>query len=80
MLDICNNIKELMFVNEIFDGKFGIAENLLIEEFLNGEEMSYFVVSDGKNLKFFQTAQDHKRVLEGDKGKNTGSKHILLPD
>ena len=33
--------------------------------------MSYFVISDGKNLKFFQTAQDHKRVSEGDKGKNT---------
>ena len=66
-------------VNEIFDGKFGIAENLLIEEFLNGEEMSYFVVSDGKNLKFFQTAQDHKRVLEGDKGKNTGGMGAYSP-
>ena len=77
---ICNNIKESMSaVNEIFDGKFGIAENLLIEEFLNGEEMSYFVVSDGKNLKFFQTAQDHKRVLEGDKGKNTGGMGAYSP-
>ena len=77
---ICNNIKEsISAVNEIFDGKFGIAENLLIEEFLNGEEMSYFVVSDGKNLKFFQTAQDHKRVLEGDKGKNTGGMGAYSP-
>ena len=44
-------------------------KNVLIEEFLNGEEMSYFIVSDGKSFKRFQTAQDHKRVLEGDKGK-----------
>ena len=34
--------------------------------------MSYFVISDGKNIKAFGTAQDHKRVGEGDKGKNTG--------
>ena len=35
-------------INEIFDGKFGVAKNLLIEEFLEGEEMSYFIISDGK--------------------------------
>ena len=66
-------------MNEIFDGKFGKAENLLIVEFLEGEEMSYFIVSDGKNIKSFQTAQDHKRALEGDKGKNTGGMGAYSP-
>ena len=59
-------------IKEIFDGKFGKAEQILIEEFLDGEEMSYFIISDGNTYKKFQTAQDHKRVFEGDKGKNTG--------
>ena len=59
-------------VSEIFNGKFGKADCVLVEEFLNGEEMSYFIITDGKNFKFFGSAQDHKRVGEGDKGKNTG--------
>ena len=66
-------------VKEIFDGKFGEAKNLLIEEFLNGEEMSFFIISDGKNYKMFGTAQDHKRALEGDKGKNTGGMGAYSP-
>tara|TARA_B100000579_G_C22784366_1_gene831068 strand:+ start:43 stop:1308 length:1266 start_codon:yes stop_codon:yes gene_type:complete len=66
-------------IEEIFNGKFGDAKNILIEEFLSGEEMSYFIISDGKNIKKFQTAQDHKRVLEGDKGKNTGGMGAYSP-
>ena len=66
-------------VNEIFKGKFGEAKNLLIEEFLSGEEMSFFIISDGKNYKMFGTAQDHKRVSEGDKGKNTGGMGAYSP-
>ena len=66
-------------INEIFNGKFGIAKNILLEEFLKGEEMSYFIISDGKNIKKFQTAQDHKRVLEGDKGENTGGMGAYSP-
>ena len=66
-------------VKEIFGGKFGKAENLLIEEFLEGEEMSYFIISDGKTIQKFGTAQDHKRVLEGDKGKNTGGMGAYSP-
>jgi len=66
-------------VEEIFNGKFGKAKNLLIEEFLNGEEMSFFIISDGKNFKIFGTAQDHKRVFEGDKGKNTGGMGAYSP-
>ena len=77
---ICENLKESKkAINEIFAGKFGAAKNVLIEEFLNGEEMSFFIISDGKNFKEFGTAQDHKRVLEGDKGKNTGGMGAYSP-
>jgi phosphoribosylamine--glycine ligase len=77
---ICNKSQEAhIAINEIFDGKFGEAKNLLIEEFLEGEEMSYFIISDGVNFKNFGTAQDHKRVLEGDKGKNTGGMGAYSP-
>ena len=77
---ISENYREaLKAVDEIFKGKFGNAENLLIEEFLSGEEMSFFIICDGKNFKIFGTAQDHKRVLEGDKGKNTGGMGAYSP-
>ena len=77
---ICENIETAKnAIKEIFNGKFGIAKNILIEEFLSGEEMSYFIISDGKTFKKFQTAQDHKRVLEGDKGKNTGGMGAYSP-
>ena len=66
-------------VDEIFNGKFGVAKNILVEEFLEGEEMSFFVISDGKNISEFETAQDHKRVLEGDRGKNTGGMGAYSP-
>tara|TARA_B100000795_G_scaffold134586_1_gene100527 strand:+ start:14 stop:1279 length:1266 start_codon:yes stop_codon:yes gene_type:complete len=77
---ICNKLEEAKIaINEIFKGKFGIANNLLIEEFLSGEEMSYFIVSDGKTIKTFDTAQDHKKVSEGDVGKNTGGMGAYSP-
>ena len=77
---ICQEKKDsYKAVEEIFDGKFGLAKNILFEEFLVGEEMSYFIISDGKNIKNFGTAQDHKRVGEGDKGKNTGGMGAYSP-
>ncbi len=77
---ICEDTKSAKIaVNEIFEGKFGIANQVLIEEFLEGEEMSYFIISDGKTFKKFNTAQDHKRVGEGDKGKNTGGMGSYSP-
>ena len=77
---ICENKKQsLEAIKEIFDGKFGKAKNVLIEEFLKGEEMSFFIISDGDNYQNFGTAQDHKRVLEGDKGKNTGGMGAYSP-
>ena len=72
-------MKGYIAAKEIFNGKFGKAKNLLIEEFLDGEEMSYFVISDGKSYQFIGSAQDHKRVGEGDKGKNTGGMGCYSP-
>ncbi len=77
---ICKNFRQAKkAVDEIFNGKFGIANQLLIEEFLEGNEMSYFVLSDGNIFKSFNTAQDHKRVGEGDVGKNTGGMGAYSP-
>ena len=77
---ICeNNESAENAIEEIFNGKFGKAKNVLLEEFLVGEEMSYFIVSDGTNIKKFETAQDHKRVGEGDIGKNTGGMGAYSP-
>ena len=77
---ICENKDNAnIAIIEIFNGKFGEAKNVLIEEFLVGEEMSYFIISDGKEIKGFETAQDHKRVLEGDKGANTGGMGAYSP-
>ena len=77
---ICKNQGDAkLAVKEIFNGRFGKAYCVLIEEFLNGEEMSYFIISDGKEYKSFQTAQDHKRVGEGDTGPNTGGMGSYSP-
>ena len=77
---ICETLEHAVnAVKEIFNGKFGVAEKVLIEEFLKGEEMSFFIISDGINYKIFGTAQDHKRALEGDKGKNTGGMGAYSP-
>ena len=77
---ICEDLESAKkAVDEIFNGKFGKANQVLIEEFLQGEEMSYFVISDGKTFKKFNTAQDHKRVGEGDRGKNTGGMGAYCP-
>jgi len=66
-------------ISEIFNGKFGKADHILIEEFLEGDEMSYFIISDGISYKSFSTAQDHKRVGENDTGKNTGGMGAYSP-
>ncbi len=77
---ICESLEHsINAVKEIFNGKFGEAKNILIEEFLKGEEMSFFIISDGENYKKFGSAQDHKRVLEGDRGKNTGGMGAYSP-
>ncbi len=77
---ICNKKQEALdAAQEIFNGRFGINKNVLIEEFLKGEEMSFFIISDGNTYYPFGTAQDHKKVFEGDKGKNTGGMGAYSP-
>ncbi len=77
---ICKNMESAKkAVSEIFNGKFGEASQILVEEFLEGDEMSYFIISDGLSYKSFNTAQDHKRVGEGDTGKNTGGMGAYSP-
>ena len=67
-------------VNEIFSGKFGNAgEQIVIEEFLDGEEASYFIISDGESFIPLTSAQDHKRIGDGDIGLNTGGMGAYSP-
>jgi phosphoribosylamine---glycine ligase len=65
-------------VSEIFAGRFGGA-SCVIEEYLEGEEASLFVLTDGTNILPLTTAQDHKRVGEGDTGSNTGGMGAYSP-
>ena len=77
---ICNNTDEVLKdVKRILDGKFKSSKKVIIEEFLKGEEASYFVITDGINFKNIGTAQDHKRVGEGDIGLNTGGMGAYSP-
>ena len=69
----------LNVIKEILSGKFISSSTVLLEEFLSGEEMSYFIIADKNGYKFFGTAQDHKRVGEGDTGPNTGGMGAYSP-
>ena len=67
-------------VAEIFSGRFGAAgAEAVIEEFLEGEEASFFAITDGHTVVPFGSAQDHKRVGEGDTGPNTGGMGAYSP-
>ncbi|MEM8999176.1 MAG: phosphoribosylamine--glycine ligase [Bacteroidota bacterium] len=64
----------------LFDAKFGAAsETVVIEEFLEGIELSCFVLTDGTNYKILPTAKDYKRIGEGDTGLNTGGMGAVSP-
>ena len=77
---ICKTRKQVIKkTNEIFKGKFNSSKKVVLEEFLEGEEASYFIIADNNNFKFFGTAQDHKRVFEKDKGPNTGGMGAYSP-
>jgi len=77
---ICNSINEALDdIGEIMSGKFQSSNKVIIEEFLKGEEASYFVITDGKNFQQVGTAQDHKRVGENDTGLNTGGMGAYSP-
>ena len=77
---ICKNKKAVLKISdEIFKGKFKSSKKVVLEEFLKGEEASYFLVVDKNDFKFFGTAQDHKRVGEKDRGPNTGGMGAYSP-
>jgi len=70
----------LAAIDDMFDGEFGDAgAEVVIEEFMEGEEASYFILCDGKTALPIGTAQDHKRVGDGDTGPNTGGMGAYSP-
>lgn len=70
----------LAAIDDMFDGAFGEAgAEVVVEEFLTGEEASFFVLCDGENTLPLATAQDHKAVGEGDTGPNTGGMGAYSP-
>ncbi len=65
-------------IRDVFAGRFGNGE-AVIEEFLEGEEVSLFALTDGETIVSFGSAQDHKRVGDGDTGPNTGGMGAYSP-
>ncbi len=77
---ICDSKKEaLKDIKNILNGKFKTSRKVVLEEFLEGEEASYFIITDGKNYIPIGTAQDHKRIGENDTGRNTGGMGAYSP-
>jgi len=69
-----------MELENMLSGKFGAASRkVVIEEFLDGIELSIFVLTDGENYKILPTAKDYKRIGEGDTGLNTGGMGAISP-
>ena len=70
----------LAAIDTMFDGSFGAAgAEVVIEEFMDGEEASFFVLCDGETIVPVGTAQDHKRAYDGDTGPNTGGMGAYSP-
>ena len=77
---ICHSKKQVeKFSKEIFLGRFKTSKKLVLEEFLQGEEVSYFLIVDKKKFSFMGSAQDHKRVGENETGPNTGGMGAYSP-
>ena len=77
---ICQTKKRVFeTTSEIFKGKFKSSRKVVLEEYLEGEEASYFIIVDNNNFKFFGSAQDHKNVYEKDRGPNTGGMGAYSP-
>jgi phosphoribosylamine--glycine ligase len=79
-VSICTSVEEaLKNTKEILDGKFKSSKRVVLEEFIEGEEISYFTIVDKNSYHFFGSAQDHKRVGENDTGPNTGGMGAYSP-
>tara|TARA_Y100000590_G_scaffold448206_1_gene584515 strand:+ start:423 stop:1691 length:1269 start_codon:yes stop_codon:yes gene_type:complete len=77
---VCPSKKSaLQNTKEILEGKFKSSNRVVLEEFLKGEELSYFTIVDENSYQFFGSAQDHKQAEEGDKGPNTGGMGAYSP-
>lgn len=78
---ICNNHDEAKKnLQEMLSGKFGEASNkVLVEEYINGIELSVFIITDGKGYKILPEAKDYKRIGEKDTGLNTGGMGAISP-
>ena len=77
---ICNSKTEaLSSTKEILNGKFKSSSKVILEEFMKGDELSYFIIVDKNSYQFFGSAQDHKRVGENDTGPNTGGMGAYSP-
>lgn len=80
VLIISNYEEACKELNEMLKGKFGEASGkVVIEEFLNGIELSVFVLTDGKDYVLLPEAKDYKRIKEGDRGLNTGGMGAVSP-
>ncbi|PZD73461.1 Phosphoribosylamine--glycine ligase [Acaryochloris thomasi RCC1774] len=66
-------------INEVFAGKFGPESQILIEEYLTGQEVSVLALTDGQTIRPLLPAQDHKPIGEGDTGPNTGGMGAYAP-
>ncbi len=79
---ICQNTNEALNVlQDFFENNIlgNAGKTIVIENFLDGEEASVFVLTDGKSYTILPAAQDHKRIFDGDKGKNTGGMGAYAP-
>jgi len=79
-VSVCTSVKEaLKNTKEILNGKFDSSNKVVLEEFLEGEELSYFIIVDKNSYQFFGSAHDHKKVGEKDTGPNTGGMGAYSP-
>ena len=79
-VSICKSKNAVINISKkIFSGKFKSSKKLILEEFLLGEEVSYFVAADKSHFSFLGSAQDHKKVGVNEKGPNTGGMGAYSP-
>lgn len=77
---VCPTVGEALAAVDTIKNEFGDAGNsIVVEEMMEGEEASIFAISDGKNFIILPSAQDHKRIFDGDQGKNTGGMGAYAP-